>query len=300
MLKRHLEKLQVKNDYCVFILTHGRPDNVITYYTLKACGYTGPVYLILDNEDKTAEQYKARFGDKVIIFNKETMIKKTDSCDNFNDRRAAVYARNACFQIAKEIGYKYFIELDDDYSMFSYRYIKGKTLTYKTIKDLNKVFDWCFEYYKNISAHAIALSQGGDFIGGSLNKSIKNGFILIRKAMNVWFCSTDRQFEFRGRMNDDVNTYVNLGSQGKVFLTLTNISISNLPTQSIDGGMAEFYRSTGTYVKSFYTILFNPSSVRIMSMGSKYKRIHHKILWNYTVPKLLHEKWKAENGQEVN
>lgn len=38
-------------DFCVFILTHGRANNVETCKTLKRCGYTGKVYLLVDDED---------------------------------------------------------------------------------------------------------------------------------------------------------------------------------------------------------------------------------------------------------
>ena len=49
-------------DFAVFILTHGRPDNVKTLSTLKKCGYTGKIYFIVDNEDKTIEQYQNNYG----------------------------------------------------------------------------------------------------------------------------------------------------------------------------------------------------------------------------------------------
>lgn len=52
------------------------------------------------------------------MFDKPKIAKTFDEADNFDDRRAIVYARNACFQIARKLGYKYFIELDDDYDVF--------------------------------------------------------------------------------------------------------------------------------------------------------------------------------------
>ena len=103
------------NDFCAFILTHGRPDNVITYNTLLRHGYTGPIYIVIDNEDKTANRYYEVFGDKVVMFDKLSIAKSIDEGDNFDGRRAIIYARNACFDIAKKLGYTYFIELDDDY-----------------------------------------------------------------------------------------------------------------------------------------------------------------------------------------
>ena len=45
------------NDFAVFILSHGRPDNVITYKTLRTSGYTGPVYIVVDNEDDSLAKY---------------------------------------------------------------------------------------------------------------------------------------------------------------------------------------------------------------------------------------------------
>ena len=59
------------NDFCVFILTHGRPDKVYTVNTLKKHGYTGPVYLVIDDEDNTSAKYYENYGDQVIMFSKE-------------------------------------------------------------------------------------------------------------------------------------------------------------------------------------------------------------------------------------
>ena len=49
-------------NFAVFILTNGRPDNVITYKTLERCGYTGKTYIIIDDLDKTKDQYIKNFG----------------------------------------------------------------------------------------------------------------------------------------------------------------------------------------------------------------------------------------------
>ena len=72
---------------------------------------------MIDNEDKAAAEYYARYKN-VVMFDKPKIAKTFDEADNFDDRRAIVYARNACFQIARKLGYKYFIELDDDYDVF--------------------------------------------------------------------------------------------------------------------------------------------------------------------------------------
>lgn len=50
----------MRSDFAVFILTHGRADNVATMGALKKGGYTGKWYMIIDDEDETAEQYRKK------------------------------------------------------------------------------------------------------------------------------------------------------------------------------------------------------------------------------------------------
>ena len=63
-------------DFAVLILSHGRADNVITYKTLQRAGYTGRIYIVIDNEDKQADRYYQNFGDKVIMFDKAAEAEK--------------------------------------------------------------------------------------------------------------------------------------------------------------------------------------------------------------------------------
>ena len=59
-------------DFAVFILTHGRPNNVKTLNTLNYSGYTGKIYFIVDNEDKTINEYQKNFGKEYVkIFDKK-------------------------------------------------------------------------------------------------------------------------------------------------------------------------------------------------------------------------------------
>ena len=50
--------MHLRNNFVVFILTHGRPNKVHTYDTIRKAGYTGPIVLVLDNEDNTVDEYK--------------------------------------------------------------------------------------------------------------------------------------------------------------------------------------------------------------------------------------------------
>ena len=270
-------------DFAVFILTHGRPNNVKTLEILKKCGYSGKTYLIVDDEDATLNQYIKNFGSDVVkIFNKKSMADKIDEGNNFDNRKVIVHARNASFEIAKNLGITYFLQFDDDYYYFGYRYETGA----KIIKNINPVFDSMLEFYKKTNALTICFSQGGDHIGGF------SGLKLKRKAMNSFFCSTKRPFRFVGSINEDVNTYTSLGSRGNLFFTFTNVQLDQKDTQSNKGGMTDEYALTGTYIKSFHSVIMQPSSVKASMMSTKYARIHHSIKWKNTTPMILDEMHK--------
>lgn len=276
------------NDFAVFILTHGRSDRVITYDTLKRQGYTGKVYIIIDNEDKTAEEYCDNFGDMVVMFDKADIETRIDTGSNFGDRRTILHARNASFEIAKKLGITYFLQLDDDYGCFDYRInSECKYLTnHPRMNSLNELFDLMIDFYKSINAKSIAFNQGGDFFAGcdTLYKTYKK-----RKCMNTFFCSTERPFKFLGTMNEDVNTYISTGSVGNIFLSIVCVTIEQGATQSNAGGITELYKRFGTYAKSFYTVMYAPSCTKIGMMGTAHKRLHHSISWKSAVPCIVSE-----------
>ena len=282
-------------DFAIFILTHGRADNVITCKFLKDSNYTGKTYFIIDDEDPEQEKYIKNFGkDNVIIFSKEQIEKEFDIMDNFEDRRAVVYARNKTFDIARDLGLKYFMMLDDDYSGVAYAFTKDFKFKHKPIKNIDKVLDGMIDFYKSTNIKSIAFAQAGDYIGGD------NGFAYsitrLRKCMNTFLCSPDRPFKFVGRINEDVNTYVLEAKHGSIFLTIPWVKIIQKQTQANKGGLTDIYLNYGTYVKSFYTVMINPSSVRVAEMGSRFKRIHHRVEGSYTYPMIIRESIK-NNGK---
>ena len=278
------------NNFCVFILSHGRADNIKTLKALESANYTGDWYIVIDNEDDTAEEYYKRYGDKVIMFDKLEMSKEFDTYDNFSDRRTIVYARNACFKIAKKLGYRYFLQCDDDYESFEYRFEKEKKLMTKPCLDFNKLCEMMLEFLNNTNAQTVCLAQGGDFIGGLEGGNWKKG--ILRKVMNSFFCDVERPFQFVGRINEDVNTYTTLGFRGVLMLTVTRVMLTQTTTQTNANGMTQIYLDGGTYLKSFYSVISCPSAVKISLMGDKNKRLHHKIYWNNCVPKIISEEYK--------
>lgn len=275
--------------FCIFILTHGRPDNVITYKTLQRCGYKGRLYFVVDDEDKTVERYKVNFGaDRVIVFDKKAEADRCDEGNNFDERRTITMARNACFGIAERLGVTHFMQLDDDYYFFGRRQPEGA----KTIKNMDAAIASLVEFFNKSQATSIAFAQGGDNIGGFCGLKLK------RKCMNSFICSTLRQFRFVGAMNEDVNTFTSLGSRGSLFLTFTGLQLDQKDTQSQGGGITDMYKRFGTYCKAFTTVMMMPSAVMVSMMRSNNPRIHHAIDWGRCVPCIVPERFRKPDAEE--
>lgn len=281
----------MRDDFAVFILSNRRPDRVLTVRALQRSGYTGAWYIIVDDQDPTLPQYQSRYGSRVIVFDKTLVAESFDDGDNFHDHRSPIYARNATFQIAENLGVKYFIQLDDDYSGFGHRYGPGQEYlkAEPRIRQLDLVFDALIEFMESVPAmKTVTIAQGGDFIGGE-----PDGIRFKRKAMNSFLCTTDRPFTFTGKLNDDVNTYVQAGLRGGLMGTVMAVSLGQAKTQSRKGGLSEIYLDAGTYVKSFYTVLYAPSCVRVTMMGDpvakRNYRYHHRVDWDSCAVKILRE-----------
>jgi hypothetical protein len=277
-------------DFCALIVTHRRPDRVFTLDQLKRCGYTGKTFLVVDDLDPTLPQYIERFGsDRVLVFSKAEQEKTTDDGDNFRTLRGVLYARNACFDLAEQVGYRYFIELDDDYTDFRYKFNARYEYGDWSIRDLDSVFAMLLRYFKASNALSIAMAQGGDFPGGANCATYRKRITPRRKAMNSFFCSTDRRFSFVGRINEDLTTTVEVGRRGGLFLTIPNVALQQVQTQANSGGLTELYLDAGTYMKSFYTVMYAPSCTSIHLMGAKHRRLHHQVNWSRAVPRIVRE-----------
>jgi hypothetical protein len=287
------EVMKMNESFCVFVISHGRPDNVITLRTLNRCGYTGPLFIVCDNEDKTIDQYRKNYGaGMVLVFDKPHYALLVDSCDNFQNRSTTTHARNACFDLAKERGFEYFLVLDDDYTDFRYSFDrKGEFVRQRVGSAMDTVMRAYSEFMDaDERIDSICFMQTGDLLGGDKSSTLKGRHFpwKKRKAMNSFFCKTSRRFWFFSRLNEDVNTYMTLGNRGRIFLTIPDVYLQQKQTQSTGGGMSIAYLAGGTYVKSFYTVMIGPSYC-VATVTASMQRIHHKISWNNAVPKILDE-----------
>lgn len=280
----------MRDDFAIFIMSYNRPKNIATLRTLEKAKYSGKYYVIVGDDDPQLSVYQDIYGDKVRVFNKQNIENSFDIYDNGGSNKCIVYARNYCFKLAQKLGLKYFAQFDDDYIELAYRYPQNGKLKICNIKEFDKIVDICIDFLEDTGALTIAFAQHGDFIGGVQNKFLQDR--VRRKAMNSFFCKTDNPFTFDGRINEDVNAYVGHGRTGKLFLTFCDVSLKQKHTQQNKGGMTDIYTDGGTYLKSFYTVIANPSCVKVSVMGDKYLRMHHRVSWNHAVPKIISDRYK--------
>lgn len=286
----------MKHDsFCVLILSNGRPRQTVTVDALSTQGYTGDWRVVVDDEDPTLAEYIDQFGeDRVIIFHKQKYIAECDAGDNFPNSRTILYPRNAAFDIARDLGVEAFLELDDDYRNFQFRFFneEKQALDYRYVPDLDAVFDTMLDFLDDSGADSVALAQGGDYIGGALGSKWQEG--ITRKAMNTFFIKTDATFRFMGRMNEDVTCYTTLATRGRLFFTTMYCHIWQERTQVSPGGLSEEYLARGTYIKTFYAVMMCPSAVKVWILGNNDSkaRIHHRVRWRTCTPKILHESYR--------
>lgn len=275
----------MKLNKAIFILTYGRPKKQTTFNTLKRCKCQYPIYFICSDDDKSLDELKSKFGEKrVLVFNKKEVAKDLDLMTNNPLWNVILYARNYCFKVASDLGIDGFIQLDDDYTGFYYADFKNKK--WRELKKIDAIFDLMFDFYReNKRLLGFSLSQGGDFIGGLTKDKMR----VKRKAMNSFFCLTERKFKFRGVLNEDVNFYVGEGARDGICFQTHYLKLIQGTTQKNKGGMTGAYIDGGTYAKSFYSVMINPSAVSISEMGMVFKRLHHKINYDLLCPKIIRE-----------
>ena len=259
--------MKATNKFAVLINTNGRPDKQITIDTLRKCGYTGKIYLIIDDLDQTAKKYYEKYSDLVIEFKKKEYEKNADTFLNYEMLNTVLYARNASFDIAKELGLEWFIICDDDITNMSYKIIlNDKLISHKAIK-LDSFFDACIDFMKNTSMECLSSCEEGLYIGGA-NDNVKNG--LVWRMGHFWLFNSNFNRRFRGAFHED-RIFSDDNAMNKCFgLSLLAISTPSFKQNNQEhkhkqhkqhkqeGGMQKQYSDTGMYIPRYFSVIAHP------------------------------------------
>lgn len=273
----------MREDFAVFILTHGRPNKQKTVETLTNAGYKGRLYYLCDNTDETLEEYKKKYGDKVVVFDKFDYIASVDTMDNFKKMNCVVYARNAVFDIARNMGIKYFVMCDDDITVLRHRWLDNGKLKSKKVERAEDVFSAVVKFLQNDNIEALTFGSQREYIGGKTT-SLQKG--LTYNLNQIMFCKTDCPLEFIGTFNEDFQAFILTLKRGKLIFSINSIMILSPEIRSGTGGMQDAYNEFNDYVIDFYSVMCAPSCVWI---GNKNKLRRNE---DAIVPKILSERWK--------
>lgn len=277
--------------FAIFILSHGRAETITTFNAMRRGGYTGDMFVVIDNEDDQEPIYRKKFGDNIIQFDKRDYVEKTDLGDLDDDRRIGVFARNFIQDKAQEMGYKYHLQLDDDIHGITIRYVKNDKLCCHTLTNIDRIIDAMLDYMDEAPFTSLSFGLPAYVIGG-INRSWRKQ--MLPKCMTTFIMKADDKRYFHMRMNDDITTSALNNMRGHMYYSIVPIQIDVDTTQVKSGGMTDIYLDNGTYRKSFYTAMAMPSCSKVSSMGITDYRVHHEIIWNNCVPRILSDAYKKE------
>lgn len=276
----------LRNNVGVFILSHGRAENVVTYKALRNQGYTGKIYIVCDDEDEQLALYKEKFKN-VIVFSKDNI--NFDTGDNFHNLRAvSSIVRNAIVKFEKDVDFV--LMLDDDYKAFNYKIPNGNKLNSTKIKNLDKLIDVYIDFLKtNENILSLSFGVAGDYIGGTNNK-VKDGIYF--NGRNSFLFRANEAFEFKGRIMEDVTTPAYHNSIGKFFITVLRVQIDTVSRENNTGGIKYKEYELNDYLQYFYPVLWNPSAIKVgVNRGGAFIK---NVTVDKLVPKIINERWKNE------
>lgn len=274
------------NNFAIFILSHGRANDMETVKAIQNAGYTGKWFVVIDDLDSQQELYKEKYGDNVIVFDKKLWAEKTDTVTNTGELRSPVFARNAITEIAKEKGLKYYAEFDDDIKTFSFRYNDNGKLAGKPIKNFNEVIEAMLEFQEASGATSLGFASNGGFIGGTEGR-FKQG--ILRNIHQAYILRADKPIEFKGLLNEDsiANEFCN--STGLLNFELCAVTQTCPVRSTNEGGLHELYKANDEYIRAFYSIIAFPNNLKIIQRNGT---ITLQRKTDTAMPKIISERWK--------
>lgn len=282
----------MRNDFAVFICTHGRPNNQHTYNALRNCGYTGKIYLVVDNTDSSIQSYINNFGaDNIIVFDKNYYI-NSDRYDNGDvnlHAKCILYAKRAVEDIAKLMNFRFFVIADDDIVNFVIRYPQDNKLATYEIQDFDTILD---SYVNLLTEHTAAVGFGIalSYFKGARTFEYQN---LCKRILPYQFVirNSDVKVNWQSWMCEDDITELQSSAVGNIWLSVPFVAQQIKPIGSSNnvGGMSEQYKDFDTYTLKFNIIKYCPRKTYISYSGGKYVL---RKQTNNCFPKIISERFR--------
>ena len=274
-----------RDDFAVFILSHGRADKQITLSALLDQGYTGSWFIVVDNLDEDANKYLSNYRGHVIIFDKPMEASQIDSMTNSGELRSVLFARHACYQIAQNMGLHYFAEFDDDLSNFCYKWDESGVLKSVKVRNMDGVFNAILAYMDDVPYIAACnIPAQGAYFGGRLPDpkwNLNQSFILRASTPYIPFC---------GILNEDENGLLLGAKSGMVAIEQYSVCKTDKKRGSNSGGLRDLYDDSGEYIRAFYTVMCAPYCAKIKI--KKNGEIIVTTLAANAFPKIISDRWR--------
>lgn len=287
----------MENNFAIFICTHGRPDKQLTLNTLRKCGYTGKIYLVLDDTDETIQKYIDLYGaDNIFIFDKRSYIDLTDTfvSHEIAPTKCVVYARNAVEDIAHSMNLVCYAVVDDDIKEFRHRWINDNKLKSSTI--LYKMDDVITEYIRFLLENNISYCSFGcvpNYFGGLsvYDKQRTNA----RTCHNFIFKNCNFHQYWMASYVEDMTTPFVYGRTGQLWLAVLDVELVAPICGTTAGGMQDTYVSIPEFKRQTYALISSPSSIQIRLRNNKWRICVSK---DAVVPKILSFRFKKGGGSQ--
>ena len=272
------------NNFAVYILSHGRAGNVKTYHTLRNAGYTGKIYVVIDDEDKQGDLYREEFGDECVVFCKQEYMDKADTISLDGTRISALFARLFIMDIAKDN--EYYLMIDDDVEKITFRYPCGNSLKSMAINNADYMFEKIVNFMKGAKLNVLALQLAEGLIGG-LNGIYKNG--LINQVLaGAYLLKGDTDYRFFGSVNEDTVGTLDYIGRGGLGWRLGCITITTPVRGSNSGGLSSDYNKKNWYYIDMHAVVVAPWCCKIDVDNEN----RQKIDMRYARPRILSEVYK--------
>lgn len=254
----------MRDDFAVFICTHGRPGKQLTLNTLKKCGYTGKWYLVLDDTDKAIQQYIDNYGaEHIIVFNKNYYINsdRYDNGDNQLHAKCVVYAKRAVEDIALAKKLSIFLLADDDVTKLTIRFPTDNCLSRLAISEIDNIFEMYCEYMLSGNLCTLGVGTPTNYFIGKEAFFEKNLCGTNRPLpYNFTFRNTAYKVDWLSWFAEDTITLYQSSNVGNVWIADLYLMFECLPIgdSSISGGMADIYRTNTDFELQFCAIKYCP------------------------------------------
>lgn len=281
-------------NYAVFILSHKRADRVETFSTLRNSGYTGRIFIVLDDEDPQRLDYEIRFKDKentkVIVFHKRIYMRLTDTVTNDKQASSPVYARNFIEHYAERIGCLAYIVMDDDITNLRFRYVENYVSKSQALKSsLDEVLEAYIKYLLTANIATLSFATVMVYAGG-----VHNEADMVRLANHRYTCQIHMRnlafpVDWISLANNDSISANNTAKIGYLWWSLPFIVYDSPKMNTLPGGMKEVYDGVSEFKRAFMSTVVSPSVCRV---GCSKNRLAIKRNLKAAYPVIISGRWK--------